>query len=373
MTAIPRRHREGLALAASAGGAMVVALDGTVLLVAQPALRRDLGAGLAEVQWTSTGYLLAVAALLVIAGRLGDRHGHRRLLVAGVLGFGAASAGIALAPDVGRVIALRVVQGLFGALLQPATLALLRLAHPADRLAGAVAVRTGAIAVAAGSGPVLGGLLVAHLGWRSVFWINVPAAAVIAVLALAVRLPEPTRRPDRRLDLAGAALLAASSALLVHTLAGVPAHGWTSVPTLRGLGAVAALTAGLVAHERRTPDAFVPRAVARSRAVAASMALLLALGAGLFGTLFTATFLLQDSLGLGPWPPGCASCRSPPSWWSAPRPPERRCAGTDRAAPRSPAPDWWCWASSGCRRPPRTAHGRRPAPPSPCWAPGSPR
>jgi MFS family permease len=172
VTAPVRRH---VALLVSATGAMLVALDGTVLLVAQPNLQRDLGASVAQVQWTSTGYLLAVASFLVIAGRLGDRYGHPRLLFAGVLGFGAASVGIALAPSIGWVIGLRAAQGVFGALLQPATLALLRLTYPADRLGTPVAIRTSAIAVAAGAGPVLGVVLVAHLGWRAVFWVNAPS------------------------------------------------------------------------------------------------------------------------------------------------------------------------------------------------------
>ncbi|MFD7561537.1 MFS transporter, partial [Streptomyces sp. NPDC059835] len=146
---------------------MIVALDGTVLSVAQPSLRRDLGASLAQVQWTSTAYLLAVAAFLVVAGRLGDRYGHTRLLFIGVLGFAAASAGIAYAPGVGWVIALRGAQGVFGALLQPATLALLRLAYPPERLGTPVAVRTGAIGVAAAAGPLLGGALVGQWGWRA--------------------------------------------------------------------------------------------------------------------------------------------------------------------------------------------------------------
>lgn len=149
-------HRQRIALLVSVGGAMLVALDGTVLSVAQPSLRRDLGASVAQVQWTSTAYLLAVAAFLVLAGRLGDRYGHARLLLVGVLGFAAASAGIALAPGVAWVIALRAAQGVFGALLQPATLALLRLAYPPERLSSPVAVRTSAIGVAAAAGPLLG-------------------------------------------------------------------------------------------------------------------------------------------------------------------------------------------------------------------------
>ncbi|WP_405149291.1 MFS transporter [Sphaerisporangium sp. NBC_01403] len=194
MTRTLRRH---LALLVSVAGAVIVALDGTALLVAQPSLRRDLGASVVQVQWTSTSYLLAVAGPLVIGGRLGDRYGHPRLMFVGVLGFGAASAGIALAPQAGWVIVLRAVQGVFGALLQPATLALLRLAYPPDRLGTPVAIRTSAIGVAAAAGPVLGGVLVAQMGWRAVFWINVPVALAIAAFTLALRVQTPPRTGSR--------------------------------------------------------------------------------------------------------------------------------------------------------------------------------
>ncbi|MEU6366699.1 MFS transporter [Streptomyces sp. NPDC046931] len=294
------RVQRQLALLVSVAGAMTVALDGTILLVAQPSLQRDLDASLGRIQWTSTGYLVAVAALLVIAGRMGDRYGHARLLFVGVLGFGAASAGIALAPTVGWVTALRAVQGGFGALLQPATLALLRLAYPADRLGTPIAIRTSAIAVAAGSGPILGGILVAHLGWRAVFWVNVPIALVIAALVLAVRTPPSTPASSSRLDLTGAGLLAIGLAVLVHALADVPSRGWTTAPTMLELAAVTGVAAVLAWHERRTPHPIVPPAVARSAPVAAAMAILLVTSAGLFGALFRATFYLQDTLHLDP-------------------------------------------------------------------------
>ncbi|NBE56996.1 MFS transporter, partial [Streptomyces boluensis] len=299
---------------------MLVALDGTVLLVAQPSLQRELGASVAQIQWTSTAYLVAVASLLVVAGRLGDRYGHGRLLVVGVLGFGAASAGIALTQSIGWVIGLRAAQGVCGALLQPATLALLRLAYPAERLSTAVAIRTSAIGVAAGAGPILGGILVAQAGWRAVFWINVPVAALITLVAVSTLLsrgaslspfslralsirpstPAPGHSAAARLDLVGAALLTAVLAVTVHTLAGVPEHGMTGTATvLGGLGA-AGLAVALVAHESRTAQPIVPRAVARSVPVTASMGMLLLAGAGLFGALFTATFQLQHVLHVDP-------------------------------------------------------------------------
>ncbi|MDX3098511.1 MFS transporter [Streptomyces sp. ME19-03-3] len=294
--------RQRLALAASVAGAAIVALDGGVLLVAQPVLQRDLGASMAQVQWTSTGYLVAVAALLVLAGRLGDRYGHRRLLAAGVLGFGAASAGMAATGSVGWVIALRVVQGAFGALLQPATLALLRLAYPDDRLGRPIAVRTSALAVAAGAGPVLGGLVVAQLGWRAVFWVNVPLAFAIALLTLTVRVPA-SARPDeggQSVGLAGSALLALTLAVFVHALAGIPGRGWTGTGTALELLAAAGALAVLIVYERRARHPNLPRVVARSVPVAASAAILLVTTAGLFGTLFRATFYLQDVLRLDP-------------------------------------------------------------------------
>ncbi|MER7108296.1 MFS transporter [Streptomyces sp. NPDC000229] len=279
---------------------MIVALDGTVLIVAQPSLQHDLGASVAQVQWTSTAYLLAVAALLVVAGRLGDIHGHRRLLLGGVLGFGAASAGIALAPGVGWVIALRAAQGVFGALLQPATLALLRLAYPPDRLGTPIAVRTSAIGIAAAAGPLLGGALVAHLGWRAVFVLNIPVALAIAALTLAVRVPTPPRTSGHGPGFTGPALLASGLALLVYTLVGVEAHGWGATPTLLGFLTVTVAGAALAVQQRRSAHPIVPPAVARSVPVTAAMALLLVTTAALFGTLFTATFLLQDVLDLDP-------------------------------------------------------------------------
>lgn len=297
MTAPAQRQ---IALLVSVVGAMIVALDGTILLMAQPGMQRDLSASVAQIQWTSTGYLVAVAALLVIAGRLGDRYGHPRLLFVGVLGFGAASAGIALAPTVGWVIVLRAVQGGFAAFLQPATLALLRLAYPADRLGTPIAIRTSAIAVAAGSGPLLGGVLVAHLGWRAVFWVNVPLAFVLAVLALAVRTPTPQRADSPRLNLASAGLLAVALATLVHALSEVPARGGPPRRRCSNSSPSSASQRCSPATNAAPHTRSFHAAVARSVPVTASMAILLVTTASLFGALFRATFYLQDVLRLDP-------------------------------------------------------------------------
>ncbi|MGW3337849.1 MFS transporter [Streptomyces sp. NPDC001009] len=286
-----------LTLASSVAGAVLVALDGTVLTVAQPSLQRSLGASFAEVQWTSTAYLAVVAGLLVFAGRLGDRYGHGRMFALGMLGFGAASAGIALAPDIGWVIGLRVAQGVCGAVLQPATLGMLRLAYPADRLAMPLAVRTSAIGLAAAAGPLLGGALVSGPGWRAVFLLGVVPALVFGTAALMGGAPAQgvAAPPGPSLDLPGALLLALTLAFLVH---GLVASGAVMVA---GLGVAALAGAAFVRRERRAAAPLLPPRVIGSTPVAAALGILVAASAALFGTLFVETYVLQRDLGLDPF------------------------------------------------------------------------
>ncbi|MFI1653538.1 MFS transporter [Streptomyces sp. NPDC020472] len=341
-------------LACSVVGAAVVALDGTVLTIAQPALQRDLGAEVGQVQWTSTGYLVAVASLLVLAGRLGDRYGHHRVFAVGALGFAAASTGIALAPGIGTVIALRVLQGVCGALLQPATLGMLRTAFPPERLSTPIAVRTAAIGLAAATGPLVGGALVSSYGWRAVFLLGVPPTLAIGLLALTPphrrrpdspdnrrpdplgapsspgRLPTdspghrvagpaaagplgassspgrlPTDSPGRRaagpgaLDPLGALLLAAALGLLVQGLDEASRPGGIGAAVLAWSAALGAGVA-FARHEQRAADPLLPPALLRSVPVVAGLAVLLAASAALSGALFVATYFLQDVQGLDP-------------------------------------------------------------------------
>ncbi|MEU1705075.1 MFS transporter [Streptomyces sp. NPDC005706] len=285
-------------LASSVAGAVLVALDGTVLTVAQPSLQRALHASYAQVQWTSTAYLVAVASLLVFAGRLGDRYGQRRMFAVGMLGFGVVSAGIGLAPGIGWVIGLRAAQGVFGALLQPATLGMLRAAFPPDRLATPLAVRTSAIGLAAAVGPLLGGALVSGLGWRAVFFLSVLPAVGFGLTALVRRGPE--RPPVSRdpLDVPGALLLAVSLACLVHTLVALPA---TTTATAAGLGGAVLAGAAFVRHERRAASPLLPPQVIGSPAAGAALGVLVTVSASMFGTLFVETYVLQRRLGLDPF------------------------------------------------------------------------
>ncbi|MFJ4782548.1 MFS transporter [Streptomyces sp. NPDC088794] len=328
------KARRSLTLASSVAGAAVVALDGTVLGVARPTLQRDLHASFAEVQWTSTAYLIAVASLLVFSGRLGDRYGHRRTFALGMLGFGVTSAAIGLAPGVGWVIGLRAVQGVFGALLQPATLGILRTAYPPDELRMPIAIRTSAIGLAAAAGPVLGGALVAGPGWRAAFYLNVLPTLAFGTLAPTARtgaeqtrpalvdVPTDTARPhpshpdapdshlsgldttDPRpspktpLDLPGALLLALALAALVQALVAL-ADGGRSAMTTAGLAMAVAAAAGAVflRHERRAASPLIPTDVVRAPGIRPALGVLVAASAALNGTVFVAAYLLQDDLG----------------------------------------------------------------------------
>ncbi|TLQ45361.1 MFS transporter [Streptomyces marianii] len=332
-----RRRLQRLTLTSSITGAVVVAVDGSVLAVVQPVMQRELRASFTEVQWTSTGYLIAVASLLVFAGRLGDRLGHRRVFTLGALGFAVASAGIGLSGSVGLVIGLRVLQGVFGALLQPATLGMLRAAYPPDRLAMPIALRTSAIGLAVAAGPLVGGTLAVQLGWRSVFFLSVVPALAVALLVLLVRAPE-VGGPDEgsartgaseagspeaesaqagasqvrttqqghadaargALGLPGALLFALCLGSVVHALVELPGTGWTASVTLAAFAAAGA-GAAFVVHERRTASPLVPPGVLRSVPLVASLAVLVSASAALCGTLFLGMYLLQHVLGLDPF------------------------------------------------------------------------
>lgn len=281
-------------LAVSVTGAMLVALDGTVLTVAYPTLRHDLHATFAQVQWSSTAYLIAVAALLVVGGRLGDLYGHRRVLLAGLLGFAASSAAIGLAAGIEWVIALRAAQGAFGALLQPATLGLLRTGYPPERLGSAVAARTSAIAAAAAAGPVVGGTVVDLLGWRAVFLLGVVPAAVVGALALTLPDRPGAAAPGARgLDVRGALLFAGALGGLVLALVHPPGR-WLA------LAACVACAVAFARHERRSANPLVAPAVLRVRAVPVALGVLCCASAATFGALFVTTYLLQDGIGLDP-------------------------------------------------------------------------
>ena len=255
---VARPGAERAVLIAVALGALLAPLNSTMIAVALPDIVDDFDTTIGTVGWLVTSYLLALAVVQPVAGKLGDRHGRRGFVIGGLAVFGLASLGAALAPSLGFLIVFRVLQAVSGAVVFPNGAGLIRELVPADRRGGAFGIVGGSIALAAGLGPLIGGVLVGAGGWRAIFFVNVPFVAV--ALAIAWR-SVPRRRPDvvatTAFDWFGAALLAAvlvGSAVLVIEGGHAPVVFAPGVPLLLILGFV------LIRWELRHPDpVFQPR------------------------------------------------------------------------------------------------------------------
>src|SRR4051794_26541561 len=280
-------------------------LDGTVVNVALPDIGRDLGASTAALQWILNGYLLTLASVILLGGSLGDRYGRRRIFVAGVALFTAASLLCALSPSAGVLIGARLIQGLGGALLTPGSLAMIEASfRPSDR-ARAIGAWSGLGGVATAIGPLLGGYLVDAVSWRAVFLINLPLGIFVAVAATR-HVPE-THDPaaSGRLDVLGATLgavgLAGTTYALIEGSEGTPA-----VVSVAALAGVAALV-GFVIVERRSPNPMMPLDIFSSRQFSAANLVTFAVYAALGGFFFLFVAFLQISLGYSPIAAGAAS------------------------------------------------------------------
>ena len=275
-------------------------LDQTILATALPTIATDLGR-LTDVSWLVTAYVVAAAATTPLWGKLGDRHGRKRLLEVALVIFVSASALCGTAQSITVLIAVRAIQGAAaGGLMTLAMAAVGDLVAPRERgrYQGYIAA---VFAVATVIGPLLGGVIVDHASWRWVFYVNLPVGAA-ALAGLAARLPAPAlERPRRRLDVTGAALLAgATCALMLVCIWGGDRYAWTSAPILALGATLFVLAAALVARERRADDPIVPLHVLRTRTVAvASVALFLATAALFAITVFVPLFL-QTATGASP-------------------------------------------------------------------------
>ncbi|EPH42453.1 MFS transporter [Streptomyces aurantiacus] len=295
------RGHPWLTLFSVAIGVMMVALDGTIVAVANPAITKDLGASLADVQWITNGYLLALAVALITAGKLGDRFGHRQTFLIGVVGFALASGAIGLSGSVSLVIAFRVLQGLFGALLMPAALGLLRATFPAEKLNMAIGIWGMVIGASTAGGPILGGVLVEHVNWQSVFFINVPVGALALLLGLLILLDHRAEKAPRSFDIPGIVLLSAAMFALIWALikAGDP-WGWGSGKTWAFLGASVVCFVLFALWEKRVAEPLIPLGLFRSVPLSAGTALMVLMAFAFMGGLFFVTFYLQNVHGMSP-------------------------------------------------------------------------
>jgi EmrB/QacA subfamily drug resistance transporter len=298
------RGSPGWTLLAAALGVMMVGIDGTIVAVANPAIQSHLGASLADIQWVTNGYLLALAVTLITIGKFGDRFGHKKVFLAGIIGFAASSAAIGLsgsiAGSITLIIAFRILQGVFGAMLQPTALALIRETFPVEKLNGAIGIWGGVIGASSAAGPIVGGLLVQHLNWESCFYVNVPVGLVALTVGLLVLRETRPSPAARSFDIPGITLLTAFLFLLVWGLIKGPDYGWLSGQTIGYFaGAVAALAA-FVVREARAREPLLPLTLFRSVPLSAGTVLVLTLMFAMFGAMFFMTFFMENVHGLDP-------------------------------------------------------------------------
>jgi EmrB/QacA subfamily drug resistance transporter len=244
-------------LLAAIMGSFVALLDSTVVNVALPAISEDLGGGLAGQQWVVNAYLLMLGSLILIGGSLGDVYGEKRIFAIGVAGFGAASVLCAAAPSIEMLVAGRALQGAFGALLTPASLAIIVAAFSGAERGAAIGMWTAWSGIAALVGPLAGGWFVDALDWRWVFGVNVPFVA--ATLVLTARMPAlPHMGEDRRPDWIGAALCAVGLAGPTFGLIMQPEEGWGSPLVIGPIVAGLVMFGAFLAWERRARDPMLP-------------------------------------------------------------------------------------------------------------------
>lgn len=274
-------------------GVIMVGLDGTVVSIANPAIGHDLHASLSDLQWITNSYLLALAVVLIPGGKLGDRYGRRKVFLVGVAGFSLSSVGVAVIGTVAGAIGMRAVQGVFGALLLPNTIALIRAVFPKDELNRAVGIWSSASAAAIAGAPVLGGLLVQKVDWQSVFFLNVPIGMATVACGLLV-MPESRESVRQRFDAAGLVLLGGAVFCLVFGVVQSESSGWSSEEPLSLLAGGALLSVVLVVVECRQSSPLLPVHLFANRSISLGVVTLMLDFFALYGVLFFVSLYFQN-------------------------------------------------------------------------------
>jgi EmrB/QacA subfamily drug resistance transporter len=307
MTAVPPRSsrpREKTTEATSAQrwtivlaglGVFMTALDNMVVTTALPTLRSSLHASIASLEWTVNAYLLAFACMILTGTALGDRFGRRRMFVIGIGIFTAASVAAALSPNVGTLIAARVVQGAGAGVAFPLTLTLISEAFPVEKRGSAIGMWGALGGMAAAFGPLIGGAVISSINWHWIFWINVPVG--IAVVAFAPSRLRESFGSRPRIDVTGVVLAAAGTLGITWALVRSNTAGWGSTEVLLTLIAGAAIVSAFIFWEARTESPMVNLNLFRSRGFATANAVSFFMYAGLLGALFMMTQLLQSDMG----------------------------------------------------------------------------
>jgi len=289
-----------LALVSAILASTIAAVDSSAVNVALPAIGRDLGGGFAAQQWVSNAYLLTLSALILLAGSLTDRLGERRVFMAGVTGFGVGSLLCAVAPSIGVLIVARALQGVSGALLTPAALAIIVAVFPKAERGGAIGTWTAWGGIGVLAGPVLGGQIVDSASWRWIFLINVPiviVALVVGRLAVPGRAARAGNGEPVRIDWTGAALAASGLAGVSFGLIEQPVLGWSDPGVWGALLAGIVLFGAFVVHESRTEAPMLPLELFAHRNFSVANAQTFAMYGGIALLGFFVTIYLQQVAG----------------------------------------------------------------------------
>jgi len=289
-----------LVLVAMVFGLFMPMLDHLVVNVALPTIQRQLGAGISGLQWIVGAYTLTFAAFMLTGGTLGDRYGRKRFFLAGLALFTLASALAGVSASTGQLVAARALQGVGAALLLPGSLSILSATFPAGKRGLAIGVWGAISGLAIAVGPVVGGYLVEHVSWRSVFFINVPVGVAGLILAAAVVPESRDEAGHRRVDPPGliAGTLAVSA--LTYALIEGNARGWTDGRILSAFAIAAVAAIAFVAIEARRESPMLPAGLLRNRTFAGANIVGALMFFGMIGTIFFLTLYLQDVLGYSP-------------------------------------------------------------------------
>jgi DHA2 family methylenomycin A resistance protein-like MFS transporter len=303
----PRDVSPNAVLVVMCVGYFLVLLDVTIVNVALPKIASGIGASVSSLQWVVDGYALALASLMLAGGTVGDLHGHKRIVLSGLVVFGIGSVGCAIAPGVAVLVAARAVQGVGAAMLLPGTLAIISHAFPeGPEQARAIGIWAGIGSLALPAGPLLGGALIDGFGWRAIFFINVPIVVVSLLAALAV-VQESTDPQGRRLDVRGVSLgvltlIATTFAFIQGGRSGAGSPAVIAAAIL----AVVLLSAFLLTERTRGDDAMLPLPLFRRLDFSVANGAAGTMNLGTLGTLFVLTLFLQSVQGRSPLQAGLA-------------------------------------------------------------------
>ncbi|MFD0580463.1 MFS transporter [Dactylosporangium darangshiense] len=291
--------RKWSALIAVSIGTFMLLVDVTIVTVALPAVAKDLSATLGGLQWVLDGYALALAAVLLASGALADRHGRRRVYLGGTVVFALASLLCAAAPNAGLLVAARFLQGLGGAAMLATTVAILSVAYTGRDRGVAFGVWGAVNGAAAAAGPIAGGLLTEHFGWRWIFLVNLPVS-LLALWFTARGVTESRGRADARLDLPGTVTFTVAAAAVTYALIRGGDAGWTARETLASFALAAVALVAFLAIERRAAHPMLDLRLFAKPSFSVLMAAAVLTQASAFAYLPFTTVWLQQFLGKGP-------------------------------------------------------------------------